>query len=133
MDAQNQASGATYLDSLSLEAVTRSQQFAAITTALKLKAFPWVLKCIQFVGQRGDLDIQTLRFCAEACVAADSLETLLELAPRSLPSARMTPGVPTIAGMYLTKENYLETAPWLARALKQEPITCHLWKSWRVF
>ena len=23
--------------------------------------------------------------------------------------------------MYLTKENYLETAPWLARALKQEP------------
>ena len=83
VDAQNQASGATYLDSLSLEAVTRSQQFTAICRlALKLKALPRVLKCIQFVGQQGDLDIQTLRFCAEACVAADSLETLLELAPK---------------------------------------------------
>ena len=41
VDAQNQASGATYLDSLSLEAVTRSQQFTAICEpALKLKVFP---------------------------------------------------------------------------------------------
>ena len=123
VDAQNHTSGATYLDSLSLEAVACSQQLTAICElALKLKAFPWVLKCIQFVGQQRDLDIQTLRFCAEACVAADSLETLLELAPKVFAISPDDPLVcRLIASMYLTKENYLETAPWLARALKQEP------------
>ena len=74
------------------------------------------------MGQQGDLDIQTLRFCAEACVAADSLETLLELAPKVFAISPDDPLVcRLIASMYLTKENYLETAPWLARALKQEP------------
>ena len=123
VDAQDNASAANYLASLPLENVARSQEFTAICElALKLRAFPWVLKCVQFMGQQPDTDVQTLRFCAEACVAADSLETLLELAPKVFAISPDDPLVcRLIASMYLTKENYLETAPWLARALKQEP------------
>ena len=51
VDAQSHASGATYLDSLSLEAVARSQQLTAICElALKLKAFPLGLEMYSVRG-----------------------------------------------------------------------------------
>ena len=65
VDAQNQASGATYLDSLSLSDALPAV-YRHLRTGAEIEGLSWS-ECIQFVGQQGDLDIQTLRFCAEAC------------------------------------------------------------------
>ena len=123
LDAQDNASAANYLASLPLENVARSQEFTAICElALKLRAFPWVLNCVQFISQQPETDVPTLRFCAEACVASDCLATLLELAPKVFCKSPDDPLMcRLIASMYLNKENYQETAGWLARAIKQDP------------
>jgi len=123
LEAQDNANAAKFLTSLPLETVARSQEFTSVCElALKLRAFPWVLRCVQFISRQPGTDVQTLRFCAEACVASDCLETLLEVAPKVFTTSPDDPLVcRLIASMFLGKENYQETAGWLARSLKQEP------------